>query len=115
MTTTYHDEHLLDRAAMLVMRGMIALEPKTEFGPDSRPRFDTLMEKTPAGDGVTYEAATISGIRDGGVVPSMQLQMPQYCIYMAVPMWWVRLGLIDISPGNLLRERRRQRSWWTMD
>jgi epsilon-lactone hydrolase len=62
MTTTYHDEYLHDRAAMLVMRGMIALQPKTEFGPDARPGFDTLMEKTPGGDGVTYEAATIGGI-----------------------------------------------------
>jgi len=62
MTTTYHNEHLLDRAAMLVMRGMIALQPKTEFGPDARPGFDALMEKTPAGDGVIYEGATIGGI-----------------------------------------------------
>jgi epsilon-lactone hydrolase len=62
MTATYHDEHLLDRAAMLVMRGIIALQPKTNFGPDARPAFDALMEKTPAADGVTYEAATIGGI-----------------------------------------------------
>jgi len=62
MTMTYHKEHLLDRAAMLAMRGMIALQPKSEFGPDARPRFDALMEKTPAADGVTYDAATIGGI-----------------------------------------------------
>lgn len=62
MTTTYHDEHLLDRAAMLVMRGMIALQPKIDFKPDARPGFDALMEKTPAADGVTYEAAAVGGI-----------------------------------------------------
>ena len=62
MTTTYHDEHLLDRAAMLVMRGMIDLQPKSDFGPDARPAFDALMEKSPSADGVTYEAATIGGI-----------------------------------------------------
>ena len=47
---------------MLAMRGLIALQPKTEFGPDARPAFETLMEKTPAGDAVTYEAATIGGV-----------------------------------------------------
>ena len=62
MTMTYHKEHLLDRAAMLAMRGMIALQPKSEFGPDARPGFDALMEKTPPADGVTYETATIGGI-----------------------------------------------------
>jgi monoterpene epsilon-lactone hydrolase len=62
MTMSYHEEHFLDRAAMLAMRGLIALQPKSEFGPDARPGFDTLMEKTPAADGVTYEAATIGGI-----------------------------------------------------
>jgi monoterpene epsilon-lactone hydrolase len=62
MTTTYHDEHLLDRAAMLVMRGIIALQPKIEFGPDARPGFDAVMEKTPPCDGVAYEEATIGGI-----------------------------------------------------
>ena len=59
---TYHDEHLLDRAAMLAMRGMIALQPNLEFGPEARPGFDTLMEKTPAADGVTTEAAEVGGI-----------------------------------------------------
>jgi monoterpene epsilon-lactone hydrolase len=62
MTMTYHKEHLFDRAAMLAVRGMIAIQPKSEFGPDARPGFDTLMEKTPAADGVTYDAATIGGI-----------------------------------------------------
>jgi monoterpene epsilon-lactone hydrolase len=62
MTMTYHKEHLLDRAAMLAMRAMIALQPRTEFGPSARPAFDALIEKTPAAEGVTYEAATIGGI-----------------------------------------------------
>jgi acetyl esterase/lipase len=62
MTMTFHKEHLLDRAAMLAMRAMIALQPKIEFRPDARPGFDALMEKTPAADGVAYEAATVGGI-----------------------------------------------------
>ena len=63
MAETYHDEHLLDRAAMLAMRGMIALQPHMEFGPEARPGFDALTSKTPAADGVTTEAAAVGGIR----------------------------------------------------
>lgn len=59
---TYHDEHLLDRAAMLAMRGMLALQPATDFGPDALPAFDTLMERTPAAENVSYEHAEIGGV-----------------------------------------------------
>jgi monoterpene epsilon-lactone hydrolase len=59
MTMTYHDEHLLDRAAMLALRGLIALQPESGLGPEARPGFDALMEKTPAAHGVTYEAAEV--------------------------------------------------------
>ena len=62
MTQTDHDEHLLDRAAMLAMRGMIALQPHVEFGPGARPGFDALTDKAPAADGVTTEAAQVGGI-----------------------------------------------------
>ena len=62
MTTTYHDEQFLDRAAMLVMRGMIALQPKGEFGPEARPGFDEFMQKTPPAEGMTYEAANVGGV-----------------------------------------------------
>jgi epsilon-lactone hydrolase len=60
--TTYHKEHPLDRAAMLALRAFLVLQPKVEFGPEARPEFDTLMEKTPEADGVTYEVATIGGV-----------------------------------------------------
>lgn len=62
MTMTYHDEHMLDQAAMLVMRGMIALQPTSELGPVARSSFDALMEKTPAAGGVGYEAAKIGEV-----------------------------------------------------
>lgn len=62
MTTTYHKEYLLDRAAMLAMRAMVAVQPALEFGPEGRPGFDALMEKTPAADGVTCEAAEVGGV-----------------------------------------------------
>lgn len=60
--STYHAEHLADRAAMVVMRAMIALQPPTEFGPAGRTAFDDLLSKTPSADGVGYESATVGGV-----------------------------------------------------
>jgi hypothetical protein len=60
--TTHHSEHLADRAAMLAMRTMIALQPKADLGPAGRAAFDELMEKTPSAEGVAYEAATVGGV-----------------------------------------------------
>jgi acetyl esterase/lipase len=74
--TTYHPEHLADRVAMLAMRTVIALHPKVDLGPTGRAAFDDLMEKTPAADGVTYEAATVGG----------------------VPGWWCRPAEADAGP-----------------
>ena len=62
MKITLHDEHLVDRAAMLAMRAMIALQPAADLGPDGRPAFDKLMEKTPTADGVDYEPAVLGGV-----------------------------------------------------
>jgi acetyl esterase/lipase len=62
MSITHHEEHLIDRAAMLAMRAMIALQPAADLGPDGRPGFDELMEKTPAADGVDYEPAILGGV-----------------------------------------------------
>jgi monoterpene epsilon-lactone hydrolase len=62
MSTTLHDEYLADRAAMLAMRAMIALQPAVDLGPLGRPAFDALMERTPAADGVVYEPATLGGV-----------------------------------------------------
>ena len=47
---------------MLAMRTMMALQPAVEFATEGRAAFDELMEKTPAADGVTYQAATVGGI-----------------------------------------------------
>jgi len=60
--TTHHKEHLLDRAAMALMRTTLAVQPKLQFVPEARPIFDELMEKTPEATGVTYEAAQIGGV-----------------------------------------------------
>jgi epsilon-lactone hydrolase len=77
--TTHHSEHLADRAAMLAMRTMIALQPKADLGPAGRAAFDELMEKTPSAEGVTYEAATVGG----------------------VPGWWCRPAAADVGPAIL--------------
>lgn len=62
LSSTCHNEHLLDRAAMLAMRGILALQPEAKFGPDARPAFDTLMERTPAADDVEYVQAEVGGV-----------------------------------------------------
>ena len=77
--TTHHSEHLADRAAMLAMRTVIALQPKADLGPAGRTAFDELMEKTPSADGVTYEAASVGG----------------------VPGWWCRPAEADVGPAIL--------------
>jgi acetyl esterase/lipase len=61
-TTTFHPEHLLDRAAMLAMRAMIAVQPSVDLGPGGRAAFDALMERTPGAEGVFYEATTLGGV-----------------------------------------------------
>jgi epsilon-lactone hydrolase len=75
---TYHSEHLLDRAAMLAMRALLALQPAADLGPGGRAAFDELMAKTPAADNVTYEAAVLGG----------------------VPGWWCRPG--DADPDTAI-------------
>ena len=58
----HHPEHLADRVAMLAMRAMIGLQPPADLGPAGRTAFDALMTKTPAAEGVTYEAAVVGGV-----------------------------------------------------
>ena len=62
VTEIYHKEHLLDRAAMVAMRAMIAILKAADLGPDGRAAFDDLMGKTPRADAVTYEATEIGGV-----------------------------------------------------
>lgn len=62
VTTTHHDEHPLDHDAMQAMRAMIAAHPAADLSPDGRPAFDTLMEMTPAADGVAYKSAVLGGV-----------------------------------------------------
>jgi monoterpene epsilon-lactone hydrolase len=71
--TTYHKEHLLDRAAMVLMRTMLTVQPKLRFIPETRPDFDELMEKTPGAPDVTYEAAEIGGVAGWWCKPQQSL------------------------------------------
>jgi len=78
MTEIYHKEHLLDRAAMVAIRAMIALQPKADLTPEGRAAFDDLMGRTPPADTVTYEAAEVGG----------------------VPGWWCRTP--EATPGSAI-------------
>ena len=62
MTMTFHKEYPADQAAMQAMRAELRGLPTMEFGPEVRPIFDELMAKTPAANGVSYEAATVGGV-----------------------------------------------------
>ena len=62
MTNNYHKEYPADQAAMQAMRAELHKQPAMEFGSEARPMFDELMVKTPAADGVSYEAATVGGV-----------------------------------------------------
>ena len=61
-TSIRHPEHLLDRAAMLAMRTMIATQPAPDLGPGGRAAFEALMERTSGAEGVVYDAAVVGGV-----------------------------------------------------
>ena len=60
--TTFHREHPADRTVMAAMREMLAQYPAADLGPTGRAAFDDLMARTPAAEGVTYEAASVGGV-----------------------------------------------------
>lgn len=62
MSTIRHDEHLLDRAAMFAMRGMLKLSPGPAITPDGRAAYDEIMARTPGAKGVTWAAGDAGGV-----------------------------------------------------
>jgi acetyl esterase/lipase len=62
MAVIHHDEHLLDRAAMVAMRGFMAVSSAPSVAPEGRSGYDELMAKTPAPEGVDWAAGQVSGI-----------------------------------------------------
>lgn len=78
MAITYHEEHLADRAAMLAMRGFMAVSAAPPVAPEGRPGYDEMMAKTPAPEGVEWTAGQING----------------------VPGWWCHPS--DVVPGTAI-------------
>lgn len=76
MTIITHDEHLLDRAAMVAVRGFMAVSTSPPISPEGRAGYDDIMARTPAPDGVEWTAGTVGG----------------------VPGWWCRP--VDAAPGR---------------
>lgn len=62
MAVTHHDEHLADRAAMLAMRGFMAVSAAPPVAPEGRPGYDEMIAKTPAPEGVEWTAGQIDGV-----------------------------------------------------
>lgn len=57
-----HDEHLLDRAAMLAMRGVLKVSAAPAIAPEGRAGYDALTERTPSDEGVTWTAGQAGGV-----------------------------------------------------
>jgi acetyl esterase/lipase len=58
---------------MLAMRALLAVQPKLQFGPEARPDFDSLMERTRAAEGVNHDVATIGGVAGWWCRPQHQV------------------------------------------
>ncbi|HXH45389.1 MAG TPA: alpha/beta hydrolase fold domain-containing protein [Bradyrhizobium sp.] len=78
MSLITHDQHVLDRAAMLAMRGLMKLSAAPAVAPEGKPAYDELMARTPAPDGVAWAAGELGG----------------------VPGWWCRSA--DAVPGRAI-------------
>lgn len=62
MAVLHHDFHLADQAVMLAMRAALAVSAKPVLDPESRPGFDAMISRTPAPDGVAFEAGEVGGV-----------------------------------------------------
>lgn len=62
MSMTVHDEHVLDRAAMLAMRTLMKVSTAPAIAPEGRPGYDELIARTPAPEGVTWTAGEVDGV-----------------------------------------------------
>jgi monoterpene epsilon-lactone hydrolase len=62
MTVTFHEEHLLDKAAVLAIKGFMAVSAAPPVAPKGRPGYDEIIAKTPAPAGVEWTADQINGV-----------------------------------------------------
>ena len=108
MTMTFHKEYPADQAAMQAMRAELRGLPTMEFGPEVRPIFDELMAKTPAANGVSYEAATIAEFLVGGAGPQMRSGVQRFCTCTAARTLLARPLPIGTSSGRSRPEPGRQ-------
>jgi monoterpene epsilon-lactone hydrolase len=69
MPVTYHEEHLVDRAAMVAMRGFMAMSAAPTVAPEGRPGYDELMARTPAPEGVDWTPGQINGVPGWWCIP----------------------------------------------
>lgn len=58
-----HDEHMLDRAAMLAIRGFIKLSAAPPMTPEGRPGYDELIARTSAPEGVSWTEGEVGGVQ----------------------------------------------------
>ena len=70
MTTIYHNESPDDHAFMQAMRAELSTHPPLVLGPETRPFFDKMIKSTSAAKAITYEPATIEGVRGWWCRPS---------------------------------------------
>ena len=57
-----HNEHMLDRAAMLTIRGFLKLSAAPPMTPEGRPGYDELIARTSAPDGVSWTEGEVGGV-----------------------------------------------------
>jgi len=62
MGITKHHEHVLDRAAMLTIRGFIKLSAAPPMTPEGRPGYDELIARTSAPEGVSWTEGEVGGV-----------------------------------------------------
>lgn len=70
MTVTFREEHLLDKAAMLAIKGFMAVSAAPPVAPEGRPGYDEMIAKTPAPAGVEWTADQVNGVAGWWCLPS---------------------------------------------
>lgn len=70
MAVIHHEEHFADRAAMLAIRGFMAVSTAPPVAPEGRPGYDAMMTKTPAPQGVEWTEGRIDGVQGWWCTPS---------------------------------------------
>ena len=70
MPVLAHDEHLLDRAAMVALRGMMALSDGPTVSPAGRPAYDQLIARTSMPEGMTFTAGEVGGVAGWWCLPA---------------------------------------------